>query len=153
MREFAKLGLTRSVGGVLGLALARELTPVITSIIIAGAPAVSAHPAWWTWCPHRGQHVPRMLPGRVGSAFAAELGTMAVSEQTDSLRVLGSDPVDYLISPRVVACMIATPVLCLLCFCMGEALTAASGLSANLCRSLAADSFAVCRNGMQHGPG
>jgi hypothetical protein len=36
VREFAKLGLTRSVGGVLGLALARELTPVITSIILAG---------------------------------------------------------------------------------------------------------------------
>ena len=51
VREFAKLGLTRSVGGVLALALARELTPVVTSIILAG---------------------------RVGSAFAAELGTMAV---------------------------------------------------------------------------
>jgi hypothetical protein len=49
VREFAKLGLTRSVGGVLALALARELTPVVTSIILAG---------------------------RVGSAFAAELGTM-----------------------------------------------------------------------------
>lgn len=49
----AKLGLTRSVGGVLALALARELTPVVTSIIIAG---------------------------RVGSAFAAELGTMQVGE-------------------------------------------------------------------------
>lgn len=53
MREFAKLGLTRSVGGVLGLALIRELTPVVTAIILAG---------------------------RVGSAFAAELGTMQVRE-------------------------------------------------------------------------
>lgn len=53
MREFAKLGLTRSVGGVLALALARELTPVVTAIILAG---------------------------RVGSAFAAELGTMQVSD-------------------------------------------------------------------------
>jgi len=52
VREFAKLGLTRSVGGVLALALARELTPVVTAIILAG---------------------------RVGSAFAAELGTMQVS--------------------------------------------------------------------------
>lgn len=94
IREFAKLGLTRSVGGVLALALARELTPVITSIIVAG---------------------------RVGSAFAAELGTMQVSEQTDSLRVLGSDPVDYLITPRVLACMIAGPILNLMCFCMGMA--------------------------------
>ena len=58
--------------------------------------------------------------GRVGSAFAAELGTMAVSEQTDSLRVLGSDPVDYLITPRTLACMIAGPILNLMCFVMGE---------------------------------
>eukprot|EP00892_Ulva_mutabilis_P007499 jgi/Ulvmu1/5120/UM021_0137.1 len=92
VREFAKLGLTRSVGGVLALALARELTPVVTCIILAG---------------------------RVGSAFAAELGTMAVSEQMDSLRMLGSDPIDYLVTPRVLACMIAGPVLNILCFAMG----------------------------------
>ena len=97
VREFAKLGLTRSVGGVLGLALARELTPVVTSIILAG---------------------------RVGSAFAAELGTMAVSEQTDSLRVLGTDPTDYLVTPRVLACMVAGPILNLLCFAMGMAASA-----------------------------
>lgn len=94
IREFARLGLTRSVGGVLGLALIRELSPVITSIIVAG---------------------------RVGSAFAAELGTMQVSEQTDSLRVLGTDPVDYLVAPRVLACMLATPALNVLCFGTGMA--------------------------------
>lgn len=94
VREFAKLGLTRSVGGVLSLALCRELTPVVTAIILAG---------------------------RVGSAFAAELGTMQVSEQTDTLRVLGSDPVDYLISPRVLACMVAMPILNILCFATGMA--------------------------------
>ncbi|KAI8463916.1 MAG: permease-domain-containing protein [Monoraphidium minutum] len=92
VREFAKLGLTRSVGGVLALALARELTPVVTSIILAG---------------------------RVGSAFAAELGTMQVSEQVDSLRVLATDPVDYLVTPRVLASMVAGPILNVLCFCMG----------------------------------
>ena len=57
--------------------------------------------------------------GRVGSAFAAELGTMAVSEQTDSLRVLGTDPVDYLVTPRVLSCMIAGPILNVMCFTMG----------------------------------
>ena len=60
-----------------------------------------------------------VVTGRVGSAFAAELGTMSVSEQTDSLRVLGSDPVDYLVIPRVLACAIAGPILNLMCFCMG----------------------------------
>ena len=44
---------------------------------------------------------------------------MAVSEQTDSLRVLGSDPVDYLVTPRVLACMVAAPILNLMCFAMG----------------------------------
>ena len=46
---------------------------------------------------------------------------MQVSEQTDSLRVLGTDPVDYLVSPRVLACMIAAPILNIMCFAMGEA--------------------------------
>ena len=38
----------------------------------------------------------------------------------DSLRVLNTDPVDYLVTPRVLACMIAGPILNVLCFCMGE---------------------------------
>ena len=56
VREFTRLGLTRSIGGVLALAMSRELSPVVTAIIIAG---------------------------RVGSSFAAELGTMQVSEICD----------------------------------------------------------------------
>lgn len=97
VREFTRLGLTRSVGGVLALAFSRELSPVVTSIIIAG---------------------------RVGSAFAAELGTMQVSEQTDTLRVLGTDPVDYLIIPRVFACCLALPILTLICFSVSMAASA-----------------------------
>ena len=89
IREFTKLGLTQSVGGVLALAMARELSPVVSSIIIAG---------------------------RIGSAFAAELGTMQVSEQIDSLRMLQSDPVDYLVVPRVLSCVIALPLLSLVSF-------------------------------------
>eukprot|EP00250_Pteridium_aquilinum_P034362 c7483_g1_i1 orf=154-1248(+) len=94
VREFARLGLTRAVGGVLSLALSRELSPVVTAIIIAG---------------------------RVGSAFAAELGTMQVSEQTDTLRVLRTDPVDYLVTPRVIACCVALPILTLISFTVGMA--------------------------------
>jgi ABC transport permease subunit len=44
-----------------------------------------------------------------------------VSEQTDTLRVLGSDPIDYLVVPRVLACMVAMPVLNTLCFATGLA--------------------------------
>lgn len=86
------MGLTKAVGGVLALALSRELVPVITAVIMAG---------------------------RVGSAYAAELGTMRVSEQIDSLRMLNTDPVDYLVTPRVIACALALPLLSTLCFGMG----------------------------------
>ncbi|XP_076940190.1 protein TRIGALACTOSYLDIACYLGLYCEROL 1, chloroplastic-like isoform X2 [Bidens hawaiensis] len=92
VREFTRLGLNRAVGGVLALAFIRELSPVITSIIVAG---------------------------RIGSAFAAELGTMQVSEQIDTLRVLDTDPVDYLVTPRVVASCVALPFLTLICFAGG----------------------------------
>ncbi|RZB45002.1 protein TRIGALACTOSYLDIACYLGLYCEROL 1, chloroplastic-like isoform X1 [Glycine soja] len=110
VREFTRLGLNRSVGGVLALAFSRELSPVVTAIVVAG---------------------------RIGSAFAAELGTMQVSEQTDTLRVLGSDPVDYLVTPRVLATCIALPLLTLLCFTLGMASSAlladgVYGLSINI---------------------
>ncbi|KAJ6837954.1 putative protein TRIGALACTOSYLDIACYLGLYCEROL 1, chloroplastic [Iris pallida] len=97
VREFTRMGLHRSVGGVLALAFSRELSPVVTAVVLAG---------------------------RVGSAFAAELATMQVSEQTDTLRVLGTSPVDYLITPRVLACCIALPFLTLICFTVGLASSA-----------------------------
>ncbi|XP_050207035.1 protein TRIGALACTOSYLDIACYLGLYCEROL 1, chloroplastic isoform X2 [Mercurialis annua] len=97
VREFTRLGLQRSVGGVLALAFARELSPVVTSIVVAG---------------------------RIGSAYAAELGTMQVSEQTDTLRVLGTNPIDYLVTPRVIASCIALPLLTLMCFTVGLASSA-----------------------------
>ncbi|KAL7616571.1 hypothetical protein Lser_V15G00167 [Lactuca serriola] len=97
VREFTRLGLNRAVGGVLALAFTRELSPVITSIIVAG---------------------------RIGSAFAAELGTMQVSEQIDTLRVLDTDPVDYLVTPRVIASCVALPFLTLICFTVGMASSA-----------------------------
>ena len=88
-KEFAKVGLKNAIGGLLGLAFARELTPVICAIILAG---------------------------RIGSAIAAELGTMQVTEQVDQLTVLGTDPIDYLVIPRVIACAISLPVLCIISF-------------------------------------
>ena len=92
-KEFSKVGLTRVIGGLLGLAFTRELTPVICAIVL----------------------------GRVGSAIAAELGTMQVSEQVDQLRTLGSDPVDYLVAPRVVACAVSLPILSVISFTIGMA--------------------------------
>ena len=65
-----------------------------------------------------------VVADRIGSVFAAELGTMQVSEQIDTLRVLGSDPVYYLVTPRVIASCIALPLLTLLRFTLGLASSA-----------------------------
>lgn len=86
-REFVKFGQDWLVGGVLALALLRELAPVLTAVVLAG---------------------------RIGSAFAAEIGTMRVTEQIDALHMLKTDPVDYLVVPRVLACCLMTPILTVL---------------------------------------
>ncbi len=91
-REFLSFGAGTAVGGVLALTLARELGPVLTAVIIAG---------------------------RVGSAFAAEIGTMRVTEQIDALQILKTDPIDYLVIPRVVACALMLPLLNVLAFITG----------------------------------
>jgi phospholipid/cholesterol/gamma-HCH transport system permease protein len=52
-----------------------------------------------------------MLAGRIGGALTAELGTMNVTEQLDALRVMGTDPVRYLVVPRFLACIFLTPIL------------------------------------------
>lgn len=93
-REFINFGATRAVGGVLAISLARELGPVLTAVVIAG---------------------------RVGSAFAAEIGTMKVTEQIDALYILKTDPVDYLVVPRVIACCMMLPILTILSLITGMA--------------------------------
>jgi phospholipid/cholesterol/gamma-HCH transport system permease protein len=52
-----------------------------------------------------------MLAGRVGGSVSAELGTMNVTEQIDAMRVMGADPIAYLVVPRVVACVVMIPIL------------------------------------------
>jgi len=91
-KEFINFGATQAIGGVLALALSRELSPVLTAVIIAG---------------------------RVGSAFAAELGTMTVTEQIDALYMLKSNPINYLVTPRILACVLMIPLLTMLSFLTG----------------------------------
>jgi phospholipid/cholesterol/gamma-HCH transport system permease protein len=91
-REFINFGAGNLVGGVLAVALTRELTPVLTAVILAG---------------------------RVGSAFAAEIGTMRVTEQIDALLMLKTDPIDYLVIPRILACLLMLPILTLLSLITG----------------------------------
>ncbi len=91
-REFVNLGAGTAVGGVLALSLSRELAPVLTAVIVAG---------------------------RVGSAFAAEIGTMQVTEQIDALYMLKTDPIDYLVIPRVIACCLMLPILTIFSIVIG----------------------------------
>ena len=91
-REFLNFGAGQAVGGVLALALTRELAPVLTAVVLAG---------------------------RVGSAFAAEIGTMRVTEQIDALYVLKTDPLDYLVIPRVIACSLMLPILTIISLVTG----------------------------------
>ncbi len=77
---------------MLAIALSRELAPLITAIVVTG---------------------------RVGSAFAAEIGTMQVTDQIDALYMLKTDPIDYLVIPRLIACCMMIPLLTILSFVVG----------------------------------
>ena len=89
---FKQFGLESFSGGVTGKAIASELGPVLTSL---------------------------MLAGRAGAGIATELGTMRISEQIDALESMAVNPLQYLVLPRVVAAVIVTPILGLLFFVIG----------------------------------
>ncbi|MBF0547112.1 MAG: ABC transporter permease [Candidatus Riflebacteria bacterium] len=82
--QFAQLGAQRYVGGVVSMAMARELAPILTAIVVAG---------------------------RVGSSIAAELGTMKITEQIDALETMATNPVEYLVVPRFLGCMFMLVIL------------------------------------------
>lgn len=77
-------GAQDQTGQLVALSLVRELGPVLSALMIAG---------------------------RVGSAIAAELGSMVVSQQIDAMRALGTDPVRKLVAPRLVALVVTLPLL------------------------------------------
>ncbi len=81
---FQRFGAESLVGTVVALSVTRELAPVFCGL---------------------------MVSGRVGAAMAAELGTMRVTEQIDALETLATNPIKYLVVPRVLACTIAMPLL------------------------------------------
>ncbi|MBL8889758.1 MAG: ABC transporter permease [Planctomycetaceae bacterium] len=90
--QFRQLGLETRLGAVINLSLVRELGPVLAAT---------------------------MLAGRVGSAMAAELGTMRVTEQIDALSVMGVNPIKYLVVPRFLACFFMIPILTIMADFMG----------------------------------
>ena len=77
-------GLGNYVGGVVGFSIAKELAPVMMAILIAG---------------------------RIGSAMAAEIGSMRVYQEIDALRTMNISPIHYLVLPRLVAIAVALPML------------------------------------------
>ena len=90
--ELSKQGASAAVGGLLSLGLAREIAPLLTATL---------------------------LTGKVATAYAAQLGTMKVTEQIDAITMLRTDPVEYLVVPRLLAMVIMAPVQCLLFFWVG----------------------------------
>jgi phospholipid/cholesterol/gamma-HCH transport system permease protein len=89
--ELSSRGASMAVGGLLALGLAREIAPLLTATL---------------------------LTGKVATAYAAQLGTMKVTEQIDAITMLRTDPVQYLVVPRLLAMVVMAPVQCLLFFWM-----------------------------------
>ncbi len=87
--ELSRQGVGSQVGGLLAIGMAREIAPLLTATL---------------------------LTGKVATAYAAQLGTMKVTEQIDAITMLKTDPVEYLVVPRVIAMVIMAPVQCLLFF-------------------------------------
>lgn len=85
-------GAESVVGAVVTISMMRELSPVFASL---------------------------MITARAGSAMAAELGNMRITEQIDALTTMGVNPVQYLLSPRLVATVLMAPLLCILFTCVG----------------------------------
>ncbi len=81
-----RFGAEIFVADLLGLSVLRELGPLMTAILLAG---------------------------RSGAAFAAEIGTMTVNQEVDALTTMGLDPVRFLVTPRIIAALLMTPLLTL----------------------------------------
>lgn len=88
----ARYGLQGSIGGMVGVAMCKELAPVMMAVLIAG---------------------------RIGSAMAAEIGSMRVYNEIDALRTMNINPIHYLVLPRVVAISVALPMLVIFSMLVG----------------------------------
>lgn len=89
---FARFNAQSAVASVVVISLARELGPVLASLMVAG---------------------------RIGASFAAELGTMRVTDQIDALTTLSTNPMKYLVAPRLLAATLAMPLLVLVADVLG----------------------------------
>ena len=90
--QLAGMGLEEHLGSLINISVVKELGPVLAAV---------------------------MLAGRIGGALTAELGTMNVTEQIDAIRSMGTDPIRYLVAPRILACLLLTPILIIFADLMG----------------------------------
>ncbi|MBN2589078.1 MAG: ABC transporter permease [Sedimentisphaerales bacterium] len=90
--QLAGMGLEERLGVLINISVVKELGPVLAAI---------------------------MLAGRIGGALTAELGTMNVTEQIDAVRSMGTDPIRYLVAPRILALLLLTPILIIYTDLMG----------------------------------
>jgi phospholipid/cholesterol/gamma-HCH transport system permease protein len=90
--QLAGMGLEEHLGVLINISVVKELGPVLAAV---------------------------MLSGRIGGALTAELGTMNVTEQIDAVRSMGTDPIRYLVAPRILACLLLTPFLIIYADLMG----------------------------------
>ena len=90
--QLAGMGLEEHLGVLINISVVKELGPVLAAV---------------------------MLAGRIGGALTAELGTMNVTEQIDAVRSMGTDPIRYLVAPRLLACLLLTPFLIIFADLMG----------------------------------
>jgi phospholipid/cholesterol/gamma-HCH transport system permease protein len=90
--QLAGMGLEEHLGVLINISVVKELGPVLAAV---------------------------MLAGRIGGALTAELGTMNVTEQIDAIRSMGTNPIRYLVAPRVLACLLLTPFLIIYADLMG----------------------------------
>lgn len=87
-----RFGGMEYTGRIVGVSFSRELAPTLTSVVVGG---------------------------RIASGIAAELGSMAVTEQIDAIRSLGADPLKKLVLPRLIACIFVMPILCAFALVLG----------------------------------
>jgi phospholipid/cholesterol/gamma-HCH transport system permease protein len=91
---FARFGATSAIAYIVLISVVRELAPVLAGLMVAG---------------------------RVGAAMAAELGTMRVTDQIDALSTLSTNPMKYLVAPRLLAGLLALPLLVIVADILGVA--------------------------------
>ena len=85
--QLTSMGVSSEIGGLLAVGMAREMAPLLTATL---------------------------MTGKVATAYAAQLGTMKVTEQIEAITMLKTEPIQYLVVPRILSMVIMSPIQCIL---------------------------------------